>query len=438
MVQAIKPQMETPLAPEAMVIDIHGKREDAASDLPLLVIDSTVKKQGEENRKSHFQRIFGNFRFPVLLAIVLIVGAVSGLYYQPHFIQSLMSSLNLEPGAGSKAPFALPRDAAGTQRMSSNGSSALPPVQKTIIGLGKLLPLGELVTIAPPFGAGDARIATLKVKEGDRAAQGDVLAVLDNERSLLAAAEASRTVFATKQAMLTQVRDNVASSRDEARATVARTQATLANAKRDFDRISELRNKGFAAESNFDQKRAALNEVIQDVEKARATLSRYDGISIDEQPDILVARMNLNAAQADLDRATADLEKAYVKAPGDGTVLAINARPGEKPGAEGIFNFGNIDQMMAEIEIYQTLIGGVNIGAPVSLSGDALSKPLLGVVSRIGLEVRKQSATDVNPAALTDARVVKVYVQIKPESLDIARRFTNLQVTARISSGIAE
>jgi HlyD family secretion protein len=60
---------------------------------------------------------------------------------------------------------------------------------------------------------------------------------------------------------------------------------------------------------------------------------------------------------------------------------------------------------------------------------------LQGTVTRVGLEVGRQTLTDANPAANTDARVVKVYVRLDPDSSEVAARYTNLQVMGRISVG---
>ena len=55
-------------------------------------------------------------------------------------------------------------------------------------------------------------------------------------------------------------------------------------------------------------------------------------------------------------------------------------------------------------------------------------------MTRVGLEVGRQTLVDASPAAHTDARVVKVRVALDPASSQIAQRFTNLQVTARIAT----
>jgi HlyD family secretion protein len=75
------------------------------------------------------------------------------------------------------------------------------------------------------------------------------------------------------------------------------------------------------------------------------------------------------------------------------------------------------------------------LGNPVEVTAEALPQPLKGRVTRIGLEVGRQTVIDANPAANTDARVVKVTAALEPGSSRLARRLTNLQVTARISTG---
>jgi HlyD family secretion protein len=113
-------------------------------------------------------------------------------------------------------------------------------------------------------------------------------------------------------------------------------------------------------------------------------------------------------------------------------VLTVHVRPGEKPGPQGLMNVGDLDRMKAEVEVYQTQIGRVALGAAADITAEALPRPLQGTVTRIGLEVGRQTAVDASPAALTDARVVKVTVLLEPDSARVAARFTNLQVTARI------
>jgi HlyD family secretion protein len=171
---------------------------------------------------------------------------------------------------------------------------------------------------------------------------------------------------------------------------------------------------------------------LSEVDRLQATLARFNGSDLENQPDVIVARRNLESARADLARAESDLSKALVKSPVDGTVLKIHARPGERPSGSGLMDIANIDQMTARVEIYQTEISSVRIGASTTMTAEALGSDLNGIVARIGLEVGRQTIVDSGPAANTDARVVEVTVALDEASSLIARSYTNLQVIARI------
>ncbi|MBL0407969.1 HlyD family efflux transporter periplasmic adaptor subunit [Microvirga aerilata] len=395
--------------------------------LPLVVVRHSSEVRPHRWR---WRAVLRRARFiPVIIALVALGGFI-GLYFQPPGLQKLMAALQLQPGGGTSSPIALPVQRPDPRQV---GAADLP-TRQMVVGLGRLLPEGEVVIVAPPFGAGDARVASLKVTEGDRVEHGSVLAVLDSERTLLAAIGSARAQLAAREANLAQVRASVQASRDEAGATLARAETTYQNTVREFERVEILRQRGYAAEQSFDQRRAARDEAAREVERARATLSRYGSGDLDAQADVRVAERNVDTARADLARAQADLDKAYVRAPITGTVLTVHVRPGEKPGAQGLMNLGNIDSMTVEVEVYQAQVGRVLVGDSVEVTAEALPQRLKGSVTRIGLEVGRQTVVDANPAANTDARVVKITVALETDSSSLAQRFTNLQVTARIAS----
>jgi HlyD family secretion protein len=394
--------------------------------LPILAVERGAP--APTPRASRVRRAFRALRVVPLIWLIFATGAFVGLYFQPPGLQVAMEFLGLQPGGGARDPIAVA--AARPARLE-----AVAPEPRQVVALGRLLPQNDVVVVAPPYGAGDARVAALLVKEGDTVSRGDGLAVLDNEGQLRAALVAARATVGVRDAALAQTRATVTASRDEARASLARAQSAAQAAEREFERAEELRRRGIVADALYDQRRAARDQALREVEAARATLSRFERVDADAQPDVLVAARNLDSARAELARAERDLDRAAIRAPADGTVLTVHVRPGEKPGAKGVMNLGDLSRMTAELEVYQTQIGQVALGDPVTVTGDALPKPLAGTVTRIGLEVGRQSVTDASPAANTDARVVKVQVWLDPASSQIARRFTNLQVSGRISVG---
>jgi HlyD family secretion protein len=315
------------------------------------------------------------------------------------------------------------------------GNVVTPAATGTVVGLGKLLPESRIVSIAPPFGAGDARIAQLGVEEGSSVPAGALLAVLDSAPALQAALAAAEATVASREASLAQTIVLVTTSRDAAAAALIRAEATIETTARDLDRAATLNLRGAAADQVLDQRRLAWRQAQQDAASARASLARYDAPSLEQQADVVLARRQLDQAHAELDRARADLDKAFVRAPVTGTVLTIHARPGERPGEAGLMSFGGLDAMLAQIEVYETEAGRLAVGDRAVLSAGALPAPIGGRITRIGREVLRQTLTDASPAANTDTRVLRVTVALDPDAVPVAARFANLQVTARFTPG---
>ena len=136
--------------------------------------------------------------------------------------------------------------------------------------------------------------------------------------------------------------------------------------------------------------------------------------------------LKVRVARADLSRASAELERARVRAPIDGVVVKVHARKGERVGPNGILELGNIDEMFAVAEVYETDIGGIRIGQRATVTSPTLAEPLGGEVEWINLKVGKMDVLGTDPAAKTDARVVEVEIRLD-ESKGV-EGLTNLQV----------
>lgn len=404
---------------------------DTPKTAPALPLADTGTTKADAAPQAH---PIGRKRFlliPLFLA-TLFTGAVIGMYFQPPGLRAFFNTTGLEPGAGTDTPIAVAmQQVAAQQRVAviSEGD---------VLALGRIIPRGDVISVAPPSGAGDARIAEIRVALGDQVAAGDVLAVLDNLPKLESTVTSAQAALRVQEATLAQTRADNAASLAEAQASVERAQAAAELAQAELTRSTSLLERGIATRADFDTLVAAANEAARDVERAMATLSRYASGSDTVQADIAVAEANLEAARAELSAATVNLDSAYVRAPAQGTVLDINAQTGESPPLDGIFDLGDTAQMTVEAEVYQTMIGRVTIGDPVSVSADALARDLTGVVTAIGLEIGRQSITSDDPAANTDARVVDVIVTLDPASSALARSFTNLQAVVRIDAGRTE
>jgi HlyD family secretion protein len=382
--------------------------ESGEARLPLRIVE---RRQIEPSEPSKFKQ--PRRRWTWLLALAVLCGVAALGYVAYPKVQAL-----LWPSAAAPAQPARPVASAPAE----------------VLGLGKLRPAGNVIAVAAPFGAGDARLAEIRIKEGDTVKAGDIIAALDSEQNFRNAIAAARANLEVQRAIVEQTRSASAASRNEAEASLESARAAEEVAKLDYDRTAALFKKGIAAQASLDQKRAAFEQARRAVERAQATLSRFDERNAAGRQDVIVAEKRAQASETELARAERDLEKAYIRAPVSGTVLAIENRIGERPAASGIATMADLSVMIAEVEIYQSSIAAIALGQDVRLESDALNEPLKGRVSWIGLEVKKQSVIDSTPAANTDARVVEVQVTLDPASNAKARSFTNLQVTARIAT----
>jgi HlyD family secretion protein len=394
-------------------------------DLPLEVIR---RDPAESAARSHGFRFRRRYLLVLLIPFLMFSGAVIGMYFQPPALQKFYALTGLQPGGGSAAPIALPPEI------------ELPPemvetMQVTdVVGLARLMPRGDVSIVAPPYGAGDARIADILVAIGDHVKKGSIVARLDNEGQLESAVLLAEANVAVRAAALMQTRAAVQNSQDEARAGLEQARSAASEAAAEHVRAQELFQRGVTTQTALDAAAAAERQAMLAVEKAQATLARFTAEGVDMQPDVIVATRNLDAADADLARARRDLSRAAVLAPIDGVILDVHARAGERPPAIGIMEMGDTDQMMAEVEVYQDRITSVALGQPVELAAVAIGQTLQGRVQSIGLTVGRQGLISDDTAANTDARVITVMVELDPDSSAIAARFTNLEVVARIDT----
>lgn len=123
-----------------------------------------------------------------------------------------------------------------------------------------------------------------------------------------------------------------------------------------------------------------------------------------------------------------------LRAPIDGTVLRIQARPGERPGDEGILELGNSERMEAVVEVYESDIGRVRLGQSVRLTSEngGFDGTLTGQVSRISPQVRQRELLSTDPTGDADARIVEVRVRLDPEDARRVQDLTGLKVIAKL------
>ena len=344
---------------------------------------------------------------------------------------------------------------------------AVIPEIKTVTALGRLEPSGEIIQVSVSSNAEGNRIEELLVTEGEQVTKGQTIAILDGRDRLEAALKQARARVIVAQANLAKVQAGAQTGEIEAQqatvsrieaernndiaaqqATVSRIEAELKNARVEYQRYQQLYDRGAVSASERDSKELTLATATEQLAEAKATLSR---IETAKQQQIAEARATLNKitevrpvdvdiaaaelaeARAAVTTAQAELDRAYIKSPQAGTVIKVLTRPGEVVSSnEGLIRLGQINQMYAVAEVYESDISKVQIGQSATVSGSAISKKLTGTVEQIGLEIERQEVVNTDPTANIDAKVVEVKVKLDKASSQKVTGLTNLLVNVQI------
>jgi multidrug resistance efflux pump len=220
------------------------------------------------------------------------------------------------------------------------------------------------IRIAPDT---SGRLAAFRVAAGQEVRQGDVLAVLQAPE-LAAAVEEARANAESATADRANV---LAGTRREevdiAAQNVRIAQANLALAKQQHARAMTLSARDFASKQQLDESSAALGKAEADLGLMQAIYDQSRAGPTGEERAIAVAKVALaRATVADLE---AKLAKTTIRAPVDGRIGILVARPGEaiSPGQPVMTLLAN-DERWFTFTIREDLLEGITIGQPLRLS----------------------------------------------------------------------
>jgi len=206
------------------------------------------------------------------------------------------------------------------------------------------------------------RLEWLGVEEGQRVAEGEVIARLEN-----------RDVAAS--------REQAAAGVKAAEANLAQGQAELADAAAALKRARELAKKDFVSEAAVDTAEARFN-------KSQAAIRTLEA-------QIAVAQANLRAAAVSVDQT-------LIRAPFTGIVLTKNANVGDiltpfssAAGTTGaVVTMADMSTLEVEADVSETSIAKIAVGQPAEIQLDAYPDlRLAGSVSRIVPTVDRSKAT---------------------------------------------
>ncbi len=215
------------------------------------------------------------------------------------------------------------------------------------------------------------RISRFLVKEGDLVEAGDTVAILDSPELT---AKKEQAVAAGNAAMA-QERKALKGARAEvitgAYEVWQKAEAGSEIAKKSFDRVQRLYDKGVLPAQKRDEAEAGYKAALA---TARAARSQYDmAVNGAEAEDKDAAAALVERAKGAIQEVEAYLSETILVAPADGEVSEIFAERGELVGAGApVMNLIDLSDMWFVFQVREDLLGDLQMGKSIAVVIPAL------------------------------------------------------------------
>ena len=336
------------------------------------------------DRKRKKPRRAGGLR---LLLIVLLIGALAGgyLFY-----------------ARAYAPVSVKVVRPEIEKPTSEG-------EEVLMATGYVIPRRKIEVSSKIIG----RVKDMLVDRGQQVKRGDVLLQIDDEE-YQAQVKLAEAQVAADEARLAELR---AGSRPEeiqtARAAVASSEATLLNARQNFERLQSLRKQEVLSQQELDRGKAALDVAQAELKAARERSTLVEKGPRQEQ--IAAAAAQTLRSKANLDYARTQLDYTIIRAPVSGTILEKLAEKGElvtnvnfggtRGAKSSVVSMADLNDLLVEIDVNEGDLPKVRLAQECRIKLDSVPDTVFkGRVDEIAPEADRQKATVQVKVAILDPR----------------------------------
>lgn len=291
----------------------------------------------------------------------------------------------------------------------------LSPYKEYISGEGIVEASSENINIGTSV---NRIVDKVLVKVGDKVRKGDLLLCLE-DRDLKASLSAQEAAFNSAKAKLQRLEEF---PRPEdlivAQANLKSAKAELDLTKHQYEMVLGLSDPRAVSATeksrrlySYQQAEAKSQQAEADFEKTKTGTWK---------PDLEIARLEVQEAEANLRRINTDIQRTCIESPIDATVLQIKTHEGEFPSVDTqrvpMMILGNTDELYLRVSINQLDIPYFRANAPATayLQGDARIQFPLEFVRIEPYLVSKQHLTN-DITEKVDTRVLHIIYRIKKE-----------------------
>lgn len=332
----------------------------------------------------------------------------------------------------------------------------------SVHALGRVEPTGGLYPVGVPAGARVDRILVemgQEVKEGDKLGDVDGFAERTGQVALIEAQLAEALEQWNSEQAYVAILDQEAALEKESlltleapnRKTLELNTAVLAEkakgSRTDYEHLLALNQEKRATISaqEIERQHLMLSQDEAALQNAQAELQRF---GVDRKRELVKLELQHRKAKAtalrgsqaiprrslekQLALARVQVGQTEIRAPRQGRILAILAKPGEVVGPRPVFELGDTRRMEVVAEVDESQIALIRKNQKATIRVQAGSRPYTGVVESWALMVAKNDILGLDPTAAAYARVVEIRIKVD-EPCDELRDRTHLQVNVDIA-----
>jgi HlyD family secretion protein len=275
------------------------------------------------------------------------------------------------------------------------------------------------------------RLVELPVAEGDRVAQGALLARQEAGTMEPRLAQGRATLAEAERRRDELIEGPRARELDEARATYHGAESRLAIELSEYERIEALVADQLVSASDLDQARARRDDARAARDEARARLRLLEEGTRAEQ--IAQARAAVDRAQAALAELEVVAERYAVRAPRPGLIEALPFEIGERPPAGAPLVIMLADGTpYARVHVPEPLRVAYAPGTKVEVRVDGVPEPLAGTVRYVSAEA---SFTPYNSLTQKDRSRLAYLAEITLDGAAAANLPAGVPVQVRRADG---
>lgn len=273
-------------------------------------------------------------------------------------------------------------------------------IENNVMASGKIKALNTVDVGAQVSG----EVTKLYVDVGDQVKKGDLIAQIDqvtqennlsNQQASLeqsqAALQSAKAEYYSRQASL-----------ESAEADLASRQADLKQAQSDYERLRPLLAMDAISEQEVETAKTTVETAQASVDNAKAAIKNAQAALVTAKADITSNEADVRKAQTNLDTATTDLGYTTIRAPMDGTVVAVETEQGTtvnaSQSAPTIVTLADLSTIRINAQISEADVINVEAGMPVYFNtiGDPDTKydAVLTAVEPAPEEISETSSTD--------------------------------------------